>query len=320
MSRLNLAKDIMVTKLVTVVPEDDVLLSIDLLLRHRITGAPVVGNERQYLGMLSEKSCMRVLLLTAREVGLAGTATTPARDFMAQKPLTLKPDSDAIEAVSMLLKHRFSGAPVVDDENNFLGVFSEHYVMQLLINSAYDQVPSTRVDAFMNTDRGRLIEEETDILEVAQMFLDTHYRRLPVLRDGKLVGQVSRRDVLIAEHHLARSLGGRRQALLDHRHGQILGDVWQSDGEPTTDISHFMDTSAETIDENLDFLSIAQIFLNSFRRRLPVLREGRLVGQISRRDLLASVLDLLAQAPHHEQPGLYLSALMGPGDENPLLR
>ena len=320
MSRLNLAKDIMVTKLVTVVPEDDVLLSIDLLLRHRITGAPVVGNERQYLGMLSEKSCMRVLLLTAREVGLAGTATIPARDFMAQKPLTLKPNSDAIEAVSVLLKHRFSGAPVVDDENNFLGVFSEHYVMQLLINSAYDQVPSTRVDAFMNTDRGRLIEEETDILEVAQMFLDTHYRRLPVLRDGKLVGQVSRRDVLIAEHHLARSLRGRRQALLDHRHGRILGDVWQSDGEPTTDISHFMDTSAETIDENLDFLSIAQVFLNFFRRRLPVLREGRLVGQISRRDLLASVLDLLAHEPPREQSGLYLSALLDPDDENPLLR
>ena len=38
----------------------------------------------------------------------------------------------------MLLEHRFSGAPVVDEDGKFLGVFSERYIMQLLINSAYE--------------------------------------------------------------------------------------------------------------------------------------------------------------------------------------
>ena len=321
MSRLSLAKDIMVTNLVTVAPEDDVLRGIRLLLSRRITGAPVIGNDRQYLGMLSEGSCMRVLFLTAREAGKAGQPLPRARDFMARKLLTLRPETDAIAAISVLLKNRFAGASVVDEDRNFLGVFSEHYIMRLLVNSAYEQVPSTRVEAFMNTDRGRLIDEETGVLEIAQIFLDTHFRRLPVLRDGKLVGQVSRRDVLSAEDDLARLVKGRRQALLDHRHGRILGDVWQSDGEPTTtEISHFMDTSTETIEEDLDFLAIAQIFLSSIRRLLPVLREGKLIGQISRRDLLLKVLDLLSHQPYHGQPGLYLSAVMGPGAENPHLR
>ena len=152
------------------------------------------------------------------------------------------------------------------------------------------------------------------------MFLDTHYRRLPVLREGKLVGQVSRRDVLTAEHQLARFVKGRRQTLLDHRRGRVLADVWHSDGEPpSTQISHFMDTSAETIEESLDFLSIAQIFLSTVRIRLPVLREGKLVGQVARRDLLLNVLDLLSEQPQAKQPGLFLSAVMQP-DENPLLR
>ena len=52
---------------------------------------------------------------------------------MSKKLLTLSPGTDAIEAISMLLKQRFSGAPVVDAEGKFLGVFSERYIMRLLI-------------------------------------------------------------------------------------------------------------------------------------------------------------------------------------------
>ena len=70
MSRLTLAKGIRVTKLVTVGPQDEVLRGIRLLLRHRITGAPVVGSDGRYLGMLSEISCMKVLYQTARDAGV----------------------------------------------------------------------------------------------------------------------------------------------------------------------------------------------------------------------------------------------------------
>ncbi len=320
MSRLRFAKEIMVTKLVTVGPEDDVLRGIRLLLRHHISGAPVVDSDRRYLGTLTERSCMRVLTQTAREAGPEAMQVPQARAFMSKNLLTLSPETDAIEAIAMLLEHRFSGAPVVDKDGKFLGVFSERYIMQLLINSAYEQVPSTRVDAFMNTDQGRLIDETTDLLEVARIFLDTYYRRLPVLKDGKLIGQISRRDVLSAEHHLAHVIKGRWRSLLDHPLGRILANVWRRGEEPpSTQISHIMDTSAETIEEDLDLLAIARIFLDSNRRRLPVLRAGKLVGQISRRDLLLEVLDLLSEHPRREQPGLFLSAVSDPA-ENPILR
>ena len=304
-SRLPLAKEIMVTKPVTVAPEDEVLRGIGRLLRYRISGAPVVGSDRRYLGMLSDRSCMRVLYVTARDAAVETLHVPQARAFMSKKLLTLSPGTDAIEAISMLLKQRFSGAPVVDAEGKFLGVFSERYIMRLLINAAYEQVRSSRVDAFMNTDRSRLIDETMDLLEVARMFHDTYYRRLPVLKDGKLIGQISPYDVLSAEHHLARFVKGQKA---------------RGSGElPSTQIENFMDTSAETIEEDLDLLAIARIFLDSNRRRLPVLREGKLVGQISRRDLLLEVLDLLWEQPPREQPGLFLSAVMDPA-ENPILR
>lgn len=120
-----------------------------------------------------------------------------ARDFMVTKLVTLSPRMDAFEAIGLLLKYKISGAPVVDEDRRFLGVFSEKCSMQLLLDAAYDQIPSHEVFTFMRVDAAT-IEEDTDLLSIAQIFLSTPFRRLPVLRDGILVGQVSRRDVLKA--------------------------------------------------------------------------------------------------------------------------
>ena len=124
--------------------------------------------------------------------------TLTARDFMATKLITLSPDEDALAAIRKLLHYRISGAPVVDSEGNFLGIFSEKTSMRFLLDAAYSQLPSNRVGAFMNTDIARLITADTDWLSCAQIFLSTPYRRLPVLEGTKLVGQVSRRDLLNA--------------------------------------------------------------------------------------------------------------------------
>ncbi|MHC2066738.1 CBS domain-containing protein [Bremerella sp. T1] len=124
--------------------------------------------------------------------------TLTARDFMATKLVTLSPDEDALAAVRKLLHYRISGAPVVDSEGNFLGIFSEKTSMRFLLDAAYSQLPSNRVGAFMNTDIARLITVDTDWLSCAQIFLSTPYRRLPVLDGTKLIGQVSRRDLLNA--------------------------------------------------------------------------------------------------------------------------
>jgi len=117
---------------------------------------------------------------------------------MVTELVTLTADMDALVAMRKLLKHRVSGAPVVDGEGTYLGVFSEKNAMRFLLDLAYEQLPSSQVGAFMDTSMKRTIGEETDLLTIAQVFLNTEYRRLPVLRGTKLVGQISRRDVLQA--------------------------------------------------------------------------------------------------------------------------
>ena len=122
-----------------------------------------------------------------------------AREIMVTKLVTLTPGMDVFEAIGLLLKHKISGAPVIDENGAFVGVFSEKSCMRMVVKAAYEQLPTTQLFAFVETD-ARTIDEETDLLTIAQIFLSTSARRLPVLNDGKLVGQVSRRDVLRDVH------------------------------------------------------------------------------------------------------------------------
>ena len=317
MDRPKLAKDIIVTKLVTLSPDRNVFKAMSLLLKHRISGAPVIDGKRNYLGVFSEKCCMSVLTSAIQLAGQAdggrgysAVAQKRAKDIMATKLVTVSPDMDVFQSIGYLLKHRISGAPVVE-QGKILGIISERYCMSVLIESTYEQLPTTEVRAFMDKDLGRTVSDDMDLLSIAQIFLDTHYRRLPVLHGGKLVGQISRRDVLRAAHTLSTVVQEREAALL-YLHAQKHSDAAQGEeaGEALLTVNAFMDSDALTITEDDDLLSIAQIFMNTNYRRLPVLREGRLIGQISRRDLLCAAHDLLAVPPERESSLLYLSSLV----------
>jgi len=122
-----------------------------------------------------------------------------AREIMTRRLITLNPAMDVFEAIDVLLKNRISGAPVVDDNGQYVGVFSERDSLNMLVTAAYEQLPTTQVEGFINRENPT-IEEHTDVLTIAQIFLNSHARRLPVLKDGVLVGNVSRRDVLRAIH------------------------------------------------------------------------------------------------------------------------
>lgn len=147
------------------------------------------------------------------------TRNVLARDIMRplSRLVTLSPETDALAAVRKLLQHNISGAPVVDKDGRYLGVFSEKTSMQFLIRLTYDALPSNCVGFFMNTESERTISESADLLSIVEKFLTTPYRRLPVLEEGMLVGQISRRDVLMA---------GTR--LLDHKQSNRRGTLYLS--------------------------------------------------------------------------------------------
>ncbi len=312
MDHPKLARDIMVTKLVTLAPNSNVFDGIARLLKYNLTGASVIDEHRNYLGVFSERCCISVLMATAHLLASRNVRRPDvprAKDLMATKLITLTPDMDAFEAIHLLLKNRISGAPVIDKSRQFLGSFSEKTSMTVLLGAAHDQLPTSQVEAFMDKDRSRTIDEEKSLLSIAQMFLDTPYRRLPVLRDGALIGQISRRDVLRSAHAMSRYITNRQDALGARTSAEPLLE--------NEELASFMDTSAKTTGQDVDLLGIAEIFRQTDYRRLPVLNEGELVGQISRRDLLNATNDMIAISPRREKSLLYLSALVD-RDEAPI--
>ena len=140
-------------------------------------------------------------------------ANTVARDVMATKLVTLSPETDVFKGIETLVRHKISGAPVVDPEGNLMGVFSEKSCMQVLIDAAYENLPTNKVLAFMDSDP-ETVHENTSFLTIAQIFLNQPTRRLPVVAGKQLVGQVSRRDIIRTATQFFTQSSGHHRTLL----------------------------------------------------------------------------------------------------------
>ena len=113
------------------------------------------------------------------------------RDIMTVDPFTLSPTATLAEAMSLLFRHQLSGAPVVD-QGELVGIISEIGMFDVLFDATLRHAP---VADFM-TRNVRTVEEPDSLGHVAHMFALYGIRRMPVMRDGRVVGIISRRDLL----------------------------------------------------------------------------------------------------------------------------
>lgn len=120
-----------------------------------------------------------------------------ARDYMSTDLVTFTPDTDIHRAIRSLLEHEISGAPVVDEAGGLVGVLAIKDCLKIAFSTSYHRQAGGRVSEFMSRDV-ETIDADTDIVEVAETFLKSRYRRFPVMAGDRLVGQISRYDVLKA--------------------------------------------------------------------------------------------------------------------------
>ena len=125
------------------------------------------------------------------------------KDYMSRPVVTLKPDMDVLEAMEILLAKRISGAPVVDKIGNLVGMLSEKDCMRVALNAGYHGHWGGPVAEYMHPDV-ETVDADTSIFDMASRFLRQAYRRYPVVKDNRLVGQISRRDVMRALTTLSR--------------------------------------------------------------------------------------------------------------------
>ncbi|WP_336296714.1 CBS domain-containing protein [Aliamphritea hakodatensis] len=127
-----------------------------------------------------------------------------ASDYMATKLVTFRLTDDLFYAIGMLLEHKISGAPVVDDTGQLVGMLSEQDCLKAILTLTYHEEEMGGKVAECMTTEVHTIGYDADIVHVAEKIINLHCRRLPVVKDGKLIGQISRRDVLKAVERFAR--------------------------------------------------------------------------------------------------------------------
>ena len=118
-------------------------------------------------------------------------------DYMTRDLVSLTPDIEINAAMNLLLEHRLSGAPVLDETGALVGVLSKKDCLKAAIDASYFRDWGDTVAAHMST-KIETLEADLDIMSAAEAFLASRYRRFPVLDDGVLVGQISRSDALQA--------------------------------------------------------------------------------------------------------------------------
>ena len=118
-------------------------------------------------------------------------------DYMATTLLTFMPGDNIHFVVETLLEKRLSGAPVVDGDGKLVGVISKKDCLTVVYTGSYHQDWGGTVAQYMNTDV-HIMDANMDIIAAADKFVQSNYRRFPVMSEGKLVGQISRHDILRA--------------------------------------------------------------------------------------------------------------------------
>jgi predicted transcriptional regulator len=119
------------------------------------------------------------------------------KDYMARHLITLQPNNKVMQAVHVLVENNISGAPVVDKDGQLIGILTEKDCMQVVLNSTYYSEYIGLVSDLMTTEV-EVMSVEDSIVDAAKRFQNEHYQRYPVMDNNRLVGQISRADVIRA--------------------------------------------------------------------------------------------------------------------------
>lgn len=127
------------------------------------------------------------------------TENITVSDYMTRKLITFRPDQPVMEVMMILIKKNISGGPVVNEKNELVGIISEGDCMKQISESRYYNQPMEDIKVEQHMGRNvETIDGNMNVFDAAKKFLESKHRRFPIIENGKLVGQISQKDVLKA--------------------------------------------------------------------------------------------------------------------------
>ncbi len=132
-----------------------------------------------------------------------------AKTVMTKRVICIRKDTPIVEAIKLMADNNVTGIPVVEDNMNLIGILSEQDVLRLF--HTFDDEKDRTVSDFM-TQPAIHFEENERLLDICYCLRDNSIRRVPVTSDGKVVGVISRSDIIRcilqqAEHSAVQTAG-----------------------------------------------------------------------------------------------------------------
>lgn len=122
-------------------------------------------------------------------------------EFMAKRLITFTPETPIEKAIKIMLRKKISGAPVLNQKKEIVGMLSEMDCLKMLVGDPVNRTPtkSGMVGDYMSTEIQTINANQT-VWNAAFEFVHRGFKRLPVVDNGRLVGQISRSDVMRFMH------------------------------------------------------------------------------------------------------------------------
>lgn len=125
-------------------------------------------------------------------------------DYMTRNLITFRPSDSISSVIQTFIEHNISGGPVVNEKDELVGVISEGDCMKQISESRYYNMPMDRKSTVENAmiKNVETLDGSMNIFDAVNKFLELKIRRFPIIENGKLVGQISQKDILKAAMNL----------------------------------------------------------------------------------------------------------------------
>ena len=120
-------------------------------------------------------------------------------DYMTRNLIVFSPKQSVLEVMDILIKQNISGGPVVNESQELVGIISEGDCIKQISESRYYNQPMENINVEEHMIKNvETINGDMNIFDAAEKFLTSKRRRFPIMEEGKLIGQISQKDILKA--------------------------------------------------------------------------------------------------------------------------